>query len=116
MVSTAYEKLNSLPTIPLIAGSTITLRFNAKDANGTPIVITGGSAEIRLSRVGENVLALRVVGVIDQASSWYVTLSGALTEDLDGTYVYQPIMIDGVGKPNKPAQGLILIEPGIPAS
>jgi len=118
-MSTSYEILNAMETVQFIGGTEYRLNFTVYQEDGvTPIDLTGGAAEYRLSPLGQpTVFTLKLDGAASiSTNTWYVDFAEADTEDLSGVYIGQPVMEDASGAQFIPAQGRVVILPLNPAS
>lgn len=113
-----YTKINSLEKIEFIAGNTYTLEFIAyQDDNVTPLDLGGASVKWALCPYGQaDYTALEKTGTITDTNKFEIVLNTSDTENLDGTYIHQPVIIAFTGETYRPAQGVIIIAPQIPVT
>lgn len=113
--TTAYDRLNSMEDTEFIAGSTFTLNFEMFQEDGvTPLNLTGGSAEVRISYLGQPETSIVILtGVLDVTpiNTWYAIFESSDTADLSGVFVMQPRVVDSDGDEFLPAQGRLVIVP-----
>lgn len=116
-MTTAYEELNSLEDLNMIAGSTWTLNFTIYEQDGTTLLdLTGGSTAYRLSPLGDSEnTVLDKAGTVTGVGLWNVVLETDDTVDLSGVFVAQPRAVDFGGDIFIPAQGRVVILPNNPA-
>ena len=107
---------DSLASISFIAGNDFTLEFVVTESDGvTPMDIGGSSVKWVLSPYGQpDYKVCQVEGVITDTNKFTVSLASALTKDLSGNYIQQPIIIALSGAEYRPAQGIIVIKPRTP--
>jgi len=115
MTYISFKTLNSLEEFSLIGGNPYTLQFSLYDSDGiTPTDLTGATINWVLCPYGQpDFLSLSVVGTITGLNTFEVYLDNADTIELSGKYTHQPIITSFSGTDYRPAQGLILVLPGI---
>lgn len=112
-----YSELNSLEKTFFIAGSTQKLIFNACQQDGTPIDLGGATIKWGLCPYGNSdFTSLDKSGTITDTSTFEIDLSDSDTENLEGTFIQQPIITAFTGEVYRPAQGVVVILPKISVS
>lgn len=128
MPYSSYSEINTLEEFPMVAGTTQYLDFNLYNQEGVLVEVTGKVMEWRMSPYGQK----NVVSVIKTETPYIsdaitygggitnldlytkrVTLNPEDTENLNGKFVHQPVVIqtnaDLSTTTFKPAQGTIVI-------
>lgn len=106
-----------LPTIEMVGGGTIELRFNVFDeSTSEPQILTGASANFAISDYANrtiNVVSKQMTVSRDDSgindNVLVVDLSPTDTYKLDGKYIYQIHIKDSTNNYEPPKQGLMYI-------
>lgn len=101
MTQTAYDRLNTMADTEFIAGEVFTLNFEMFEEDGvTPLDLTGGSAEVRVSYLGQpETSVVTLTGVLDVSpiNTWSAVFQSTDTIDLSGAFIMQSFTIDFQG-------------------
>jgi len=111
-----YSQLNTLEKISFIAGTLYTLEYMVYDEDGvTPLDLNSSTTKLYLCPYGQqNFIAVDADGVLSVTTGLFtVELTKAMTQNLSGTYIQQPTVIDFEGKEFRLGQGEIVILPRI---
>ena len=114
-MTTAYDRINSMADTEFIAGSRYILYFEMFEADGvTPLDLTGGSASVRVSYLGQpETSVITLTGVLDviPINTWTATFQPADTTGLEGVFVMQPRVTDSASAEFISAQGRLVLLP-----
>ena len=112
---TSYADLNSMEDLEFIAGTQYTLEFTTYTADGVNLLdLTAATVAVTLCYLGQpETSVIYQAGVLSDAANgeWYAILATADTEDLYGTFILQPLIIDSGGDEFTPAQATCVILP-----
>lgn len=115
MTYTSFATLNSLQEFSFIAGSSYTLDFTVYESDGiNPMDLGGATIYWVLAPYGQpDYTILQITGSITGVNTFEVEITSALSENLSGKYIQQPIIVAFSGTEYRIAQGIVLILPKI---
>lgn len=106
-------KINSLKDFEIIGGSSEVLEIEMNYTDGTPWSLDGATVKLDIARIGDSMnLIASVVGDISDGNKCVFTISGDITSNLYGKYIYQPV-ISFINKEYRVAQGTFTVIPKI---
>lgn len=104
-----------LEPVAFIAGDYQEFQYNVSDSeSGLGVSLDSCQLKVALYPYGDNENPRLVVDgelLENSSSSFKVKLDSAMTKDLGGLYVQQPIIIDNDGQTFRPGQGTVNIHP-----
>lgn len=114
---TSYSSINSMEEISFIAGTTFTQNFTVYYEDGVvPIDLTASTIVLVVCPYGQSdYKVIQKTATITDAENgtFQVVFEPSDTISLSGKYIQQPIITSFDGTVYKPAQGTVLIMPGI---
>lgn len=114
----SYSQINSLEETTFIAGNDFTLQYSVFESDGlTPMDLGGAATYVVISPYGQpEYKEVQLTGIITTANTFEVGFTSALSRDLSGIYIHQPVIVAFSGTEYRPAQGLLNILPQTPYS
>ncbi len=109
MTDAPYDEINSLESLPLIAGNDFTFKYDVYDEDGVALDISGATTYLLLSPYGQPDYAqVQVSGTVTGLNTFQCSLSSVLSRNLSGWYIQQPVLISFSGTEYRPTQGLVI--------
>ncbi len=111
MTNTSYSSINALDEFIIIGGSDFTFSFTVLEDDGSNADLTGATCTLKVAPYGQPTSVITTLTGSVTLPNTVSYVFPATTNELmtAGKYMYQPIILDSVGKYYHPKQGVFML-------